>query len=149
MPTSIPRRRLTHRVPWQANAINPIFFVTACTKSRTGDPLLQRNTASDLILAARHYDEIGAWSCALFLVMPDHCHALVATTSQIEKIVGSFKRATARRLSIDWQRNFFDHRIRNEAEFHEKAEYVLLNPVRAGLVKKRDDWPYKYVTRNW
>ena len=41
-----------------------------------------------------------------------------------------------------WQRRFFDHVLRSDESYAEKWNYVRENPVRAGLVKSADDWPY-------
>src|SRR5204863_7160709 len=42
-----------------------------------------------------------------------------------------------------WQRGFFDHLIRNTESYAQKWDYVRENPVRAGLVKVAEDWPYQ------
>ncbi len=42
-----------------------------------------------------------------------------------------------------WQPGFFDHLIRANESYEQKWEYVLQNPVRAGLVEKWQDWPYQ------
>ena len=41
-----------------------------------------------------------------------------------------------------WQRGFFDHVLRSEESYAQKWAYVRDNPIRAGLVKRGDDWPY-------
>jgi REP element-mobilizing transposase RayT len=41
-----------------------------------------------------------------------------------------------------WQRGFFDHLLRNSESYAQKWDYVLENPVRAGLVSKAKDWPF-------
>jgi len=43
---------------------------------------------------------------------------------------------------INWQRDFFDHRLRGDEGWREKSDYILQNPVRAGLIEKYEDWPY-------
>jgi hypothetical protein len=40
------------------------------------------------------------------------------------------------------QEGFFDHRIRSNESAEEKRQYILMNPVRAGLVARPEDWPY-------
>ena len=45
-------------------------------------------------------------------------------------------------LQVGWQEGFFDHRIRSNESAEEKRRYILMNPVRAGLVTKPEDWPY-------
>jgi REP element-mobilizing transposase RayT len=39
-----------------------------------------------------------------------------------------------------WQPRFFDRALRSLKEYYEKVEYIHLNPVRAGLVKRTEDW---------
>ncbi len=41
-----------------------------------------------------------------------------------------------------WQRGFFDHLLRNSDSYSQKWNYVEQNPVRAGLVRHADKWPY-------
>ncbi len=79
--------------------------------------------------------------------MPDHLHLLVAIPPDkiLSQVVGLWKRAISRKLSIPWQRSFFDHRLRNEENFGDKCEYILHNPVRAGLVERAEDWPYTWL----
>ena len=42
-----------------------------------------------------------------------------------------------------WQEGFFDHLMRSDESYSQKWNYVRQNPVRAGLVKSADDWPYQ------
>jgi hypothetical protein len=39
-----------------------------------------------------------------------------------------------------WQGRFFDRALRTVTEYHDKVEYIHLNPVRAGLVGHPEDW---------
>jgi putative transposase len=39
-----------------------------------------------------------------------------------------------------WQPRFFDRALRTVEEYNEKVEYIHLNPVRAGLVSRPEDW---------
>jgi len=64
--------------------------------------------------------------------------------------MGSWKRFTSNqiseRLGIDapiWQKEFFDHLLRSEESTAQKWDYVRMNPVRAGLTDKWEDWPYR------
>ena len=53
-------------------------------------------------------------------------------------IVRSFKSAVTKRINITrdnpggpvWQRNYYEHVIRNEADYHRIAEYIESNPAR-------------------
>ncbi len=63
----------------------------------------------------------------------------------MSRVVGLWKRALTRQHKIPWQRNYFDHRIRNDESDFYKSEYILDNPVRAGFVEKWQDWPYWWM----
>jgi len=66
----------------------------------------------------------------------------------MEKWMGYWKR----RASLQWetrltepmfQRDFFDRQLRSSESYDAKWEYVRMNPVRAGLVERPEDWPYQ------
>ena len=106
--------------------------------------LCRENIAQDLLDSARFYDEIGRWYLWLILVMPDHVH-LIATFDLgrgLQPIMKAWKGYQKRNLHVEWQADFFEHRLRNADEFVEKACYVRMNPVRQGLVDSPDAWPY-------
>jgi len=58
--------------------------------------------------------------------------------------VAAWKRLTARRYSVVWQRDFFDHRLRSDESFEQKVAYIRDNPVRKALVKDASAWPYAW-----
>jgi REP element-mobilizing transposase RayT len=45
---------------------------------------------------------------------------------------------------VDWQRDFFDQRLRDHQELEEKTGYILVNPVRKGLCEQAEDWVWIY-----
>ncbi len=45
-----------------------------------------------------------------------------------------------------WSRESYDHVVRDEREFARILEYIVNNPVKAGLVTDWQDWPYTYVS---
>jgi putative transposase len=57
-------------------------------------------------------------------------------------VVGRWKAWQTRQHRIEWQDNFFDHRIRNGREFQLKATYIRQNPVVKGLCDEAADWPW-------
>lgn len=57
-----------------------------------------------------------------------------------------------------WQRHFWEHAIRDEADFERHVDYIHVNPLKHNLVSQIKDWPYssfhRYVERgiypaNW
>jgi hypothetical protein len=79
--------------------------------------------------------------------MPDHCHALVSfPDSEVPwiKVVRDWKHYLAHSLGIEWQTDFYDHRLRTDECVDQKVAYILESPVRADLVECPDAWPYIY-----
>ena len=62
--------------------------------------------------------------------------------------VTNWKRYTANRFGVDWQRDFFDHRIRHDESLDAKADYIRMNPVRKGLCERPEDWEHVWSYRD-
>ena len=41
-----------------------------------------------------------------------------------------------------WQKRYYDFNIRNHDQFVEKLRYIHRNPVKAGLCRRPEDWPW-------
>ncbi len=46
-----------------------------------------------------------------------------------------------------WQRRFWEHAIRDEADYRAHLDYIHYNPVKHGLVKNGIDWPWSSFHR--
>ena len=83
-------------------------------------------------------------------VMPNHVHALIESDRVSEaKIVHSWKSYTAlvinRALKQNghfWHREYFDRFIRDKKHLARVVEYIEMNPVKAGLAEKKEDWKF-------
>ena len=109
--------------------------------------LCEETIASVLFDTAWIYHERGRWNLDLLLLMLDHLHALIGVDGRdsLSQLIRDFKRITAKFGGIEWQRNFFDHRLRHDESLTEKFAYICQNPVRAGLVQNEADWPYRFI----
>jgi len=80
-----------------------------------------------------------------FIVMPDHIHGIVVFTQDARNVLGdamgSFKSAVTRGINLHraecnlapvkvWQRNYWEHVIRDEKDFENHRRYILENPIR-------------------
>jgi len=90
------------------------------------------------------HDGRGSWRLHACVLMPDHVHviATVPAETRLAHTVAYWKRYVARWAGVEWQRDFFEHRLRQDEHFAVKVEYLRMNPVRAGLVASSEDWPY-------
>jgi REP-associated tyrosine transposase len=140
---AVQRKRLTHQVPsWVDHSA--VFFVTVCALPRGSNILCQPNLAKRLWETVVFRRELGQWWVHLLLLMPDHLHMLVSFSEdrRMAQVVSAWKRYLAKQEPIQWQRDFFDHRLRCQESLNQKSEYILQNPVRAGLVQAAEEWPY-------
>jgi putative transposase len=130
----------------QIYSVQPtIVFLTACAKDRK---LWFANAAVHESLRAA-WQSAQAWLVGYYLLMPDHVHLFCAPRDldfTLEKWVTFWKRQF-RRLHQDpnarWQAHTFHRRLRREESYTEKWNYVRENPLRKGLVKDANDWPYQ------
>jgi len=138
------RKHLPHSRPDWVDDQNTLF-VTLCHKQRGVSHFDTEKAWLALVHAAEHLSARGKWKPLLLLAMPDHLHALVRIPREydIGKVIGWFKRATSYGHPTLWQADGFDHRLRGQAEYLVKRAYILLNPVRVGMVKRPEDWPYQ------
>ena len=139
----VPRKHLPHDVPpWvQTGAL---FFITSHCATRDRPQLTTPASGALVMESVRHYHASGRWFARLFLLMPDHAHALLAFPSDesMRPAIADWKRYTARHAGIKWQRDFFDHRIRKGENWQLKADYIRANPVRQGLAPRIEDWAW-------
>ena len=142
-----PRKVLPHQVPAWVDPAKEIYFVTVCCRRRGVNQLAVPATAEPLIETIKHRNNRGDWFAHLALLMLDHVHFLLSfpVDRSIQTTISSWKGWTAKTLPIEWQRDFFEHRLRGNEGYREKADYILMNPVRAGLCASPEDWPWKFV----
>jgi putative transposase len=89
-----------------------------------------------------------------YLFMPDHCHLLIegnSDESDLWQCVVDFKQGSgfwlAKKGYVEqWQKDFYDHILRNDEDLEKQARYILGNPVRKGLVTDWRAYPYKGST---
>jgi len=139
------RKILDHTPPpWVSSA--EVFFITINSHPRGTNQLANQVNGYKIKESAKHYHLHQKWYCRLLVIMPDHLHVLASfpVDVNLKTFVGSWKRYLAKNNRIQWQRDFFDHRIRNDENLDEKSEYIRQNPIRAGLVTKYEDWRWKW-----
>ncbi len=84
--------------------------------------------------------------------MPDHLHwVMQLRQGTLGRCMQSLKSRVAIAVNVHsdegrpvWQRGYYDHLIRNEADVRQQSLYVLANPVRAGLTPRLGDYPFAW-----
>ena len=109
-----------------------------------------------------HFDGIR-YRLLEWVVMPNHCHVLIEVFEGVPlgKIVLSWKNYTARFInnymdcagirrphavsrkeSVVWHREYWDRYVRDESHYGVVRDYIVMNPVKAGLVSQPEDWAW-------
>jgi len=93
-----------------------------------------------------------------YTIMPNHLHLLLRPEEQdgvpvsLAQIMQKLKGVTARQVNLLlrrtgslWYREYYDHWVRSVKEFVNIVEYIRQNPVKAGLVKRAEDWKWTWM----
>ena len=94
-----------------------------------------------------------------WVVMPNHVHLVLwpMPNFTLSEILKRRKRHTARQANLIlgrtgetfWQRESYDHWIRNDDEKARIRRYIRMNPVKAGLCKTPEDWKWSSAWPGW
>ncbi len=153
----------------RAHLAGGTYFFTVVTFQRR--PILTHDAMRRLLREAvietrkSHPFLIDAW-----VLLPDHLHCIwtlppgddrfSARWSMLKRYVSqrsttlfgcsmediSTSRRSRKEYSI-WQRRFWEHAIRDQADFNRHMDYIHWNPVRHGLVQIPIDWPWSTFHR--
>jgi REP element-mobilizing transposase RayT len=139
--------KLHHEIPhWVGNgALFHIRIRLDLTKQQR--PLTDPPLATKLLPSAEFYENHQRWQIAMFMLMPDHLHALLAfgRDESMSVTIGDWKHFHHHANKVEWQDGYFDHRLRNDElgqQRESKLDYIQNNPVAAGLCEKPEDWPW-------
>lgn len=140
------------------------WFFTVNLLQRHNNPLLTQHidVLREAVARTRkdHPFAIHAW-----VVLPEHLHCVIELPVGDENfsirwrliktlfsraIPATEWRSAAREKREEraiWQRRFWDHLIRDQADFNAHMDYVHINPVKHGLVASIADWPHSTFHR--
>ena len=142
----LPQRK-PMRIPQFDYASQHAYFITICTKNR--QQTLARIEAfgtyrlsslgvcaeKNLKMIPHHFPEVQVEK---FVVMPNHVHMMLTLGCngvQIEHtlpaVIQAYKASVSRWAGFSvWQRSFYDHVVRNEADYQMIWQYIENNPLK-------------------
>ena len=139
-----------HNLPhWQIGG--SIYFVSfRSARGVLPDPAMRQ------VMENIKFDDGKRYDLFLAVVMPDHVHMLIKPREiklgewfDLGEIMKGIKGVSARKINeilgatgSVWQDENYDHIVRDEQEFDQKLQYMLLNPVKAGLVKEAEQYQF-------
>ena len=144
----IGRKHPVHQPVYERHNIPVIVFLTVCTKEKKN--ILANDKAHTLMLEA--WKIAGEWMVGKYVIMPNHIHLFCAPGTlpplALSRWVNFWKSHMARNWPNEndapiWQRHFWDTQLRRGENYDLKWDYVVANPVRAGLVTRPEAWPHQ------
>jgi len=124
-----------------------------------GECHLRRPEIADMIAEALRHFHGDHYLLDDWVVMPNHVHLILWPLPDftLSEILKSRKRHTARQANLIlgrtgdtfWQRESYDHWIRNDDEQARIRRYIRMNPVNARLCQAPEDWKWSSAWPGW
>ena len=127
------------------------YFITKCTHEPKTVVLASPKIAKVVIDSLIWTTEQNWTTLCGFVIMPNHYHTVLGLGEKrtLSQVMESISKFTARQINKIlgrerrfWEEGFYDHGIRDRADFDNILKYIHENPVRAGLVESPELWPY-------
>jgi REP element-mobilizing transposase RayT len=129
------------------------YFITLCTENRQKG-LTSHSIQESITNTLRKLQAANDIDLFCATIMPDHVHLLyrLGSTLSLSQVQGKFKRFTRQTLNqsqINWQPNYYDHRLRADTALESFSRYIFLNPYRKQLITCEATWPGWRLNRNY
>jgi putative transposase len=139
------------------------FFFTVNLADRR-----QRLLTKHIVLLRRAFKDVRhrhPFAIDAIVVLPDHLHAIWTLPEsdgnfavRWQLIKSAFSRGLPRGEPVSasraekqergiWQRRYWEHTLRDEADFARHVDYIHFNPVKHGYVSRVRDWPHSTFHR--
>jgi putative transposase len=123
------------------------FITFSCYRRQ---PLLVSDASYDIFeLELEAVRKRHGFVVAGYVLMPEHVHLLVGEPMKVSlgAALQVLKQRKSRKLKQPgqirfWQPRYYDFNVHNEQKRVEKLRYMHRNPVKRGLVEKREDWKW-------
>lgn len=140
-----------------------VFFFTVVLADRSSTLLVDQ-----IVRLRRIHESVRKrlpFEVVAVCVLPDHIHAIWALPehdSNYSLRWSLIKSGFSRGLEVDtvrspsksrkrergvWQRRFWEHTIRDDADLERHVDYIHFNPVKHDYVTRTGDWPYSSFHR--
>jgi len=116
-----------------------------------GAVLLSHPAVAELVERSLLHFDIDRYKLHAWSIMPNHVHVLVTPVpgQTLSAITHSWKSFSAKKANAllcrggtFWAPEYFDRAIRDAAHYQNALGYIAMNPVKAGLRDKSEDWRF-------
>lgn len=136
---------------------NGYYFITICTKNKK--PLLWKSVGAAICRpelskygkiaekaiqgVSKHYSSV---KIDKYVIMPDHIHLILIINSDngrqvaaptVMRVIGNMKRFASKEAEFSlWQKSFYEHVIRDEADYKKILEYMETNVLKREIKER-------------
>jgi putative transposase len=130
-----------------------LYFVTCVTYNR--QPILVENIDLFWLAVDKFKGESPEFLMA-WAILPDHFHMLLCPdrlnlSEFMQRTKLSFASNYRKRFGLKagrtWQLRFWDHVIRDEADFKKRMDYIHDNPRKHGMTQTRESYPHSSLAK--
>ncbi len=117
-----------------------------------GSCILKQPEVSGIVESSMLHFQGDRYALSAWSVMPNHVHAVVTPVRRqrhCRSILHSWKSFSAHEINRElkrtgkiWEKESFDHLVRNERTFEQFVTYTEANPVAARLCERPELWPF-------
>lgn len=116
-----------------------------------GTCLLRDPQNAAIVATALEYFDGERYKLLAWVIMPNHIHAIVEQVEgyQLGRVIHSWKSFTAKQINKSlgkdgrvWARDYYDRFVRDAEHYANALFYVENNPVKIGLVRRSEEWPF-------
>jgi putative transposase len=127
-------------------------------RTTSGPMFLRQDAIAELVVASLFKGaDLGQYYLGAFVVMANHVHVLLWPLVNPSLLLKSIKGVTAREANRIlgrtgepfWQRESYDHCVRDGREWERVAGYIEENPVKAMLVGSAEEFAWSSANEKW
>ena len=127
------------------------YFLTLCASNKE-NYFSSGGVCSKILTSLKSSCKQGCYRLLAYCIMPDHLHVLIHGEEKPKDLrtwVRDFKKYTTYVCRDDigtnklWQRGYHEHVVRKDEDLLKKAEYIVNNPLRKGIVSRREDYRWQ------
>ncbi|MFN0176957.1 MAG: REP-associated tyrosine transposase [Saprospiraceae bacterium] len=116
---------------------------------------LREKSIAEIVSEALQHRDGKLYNLHAYTIMPNHVHMMMTlmpnapvlfkVMQDLKKFTGLHSNRSLGREGPFWEEESYDHVVRSEKEFYRIVNYILRNPVKAGLVKEWQLWPSTFT----
>ena len=149
------RGELDHR-PKDDQALKRRIRIEEALDRGYGSAALSNPDIGEIVENALLHFDVARYRLHAWCVMPNHVHALITPLADwtLSAITHSWKSFTSKKANalLDrpgsfWAPEYYDRAIRDDAHYTSAVGYIAMNPVKARLCARPDDWRFSSARR--